>query len=81
MREMDRQEAAGVVQRGQQALHELVQVQAVDQELQVDRDHRNQPAAGRRPQQLTVLLAVPRDVVLAGLGGALHHLARQLRER
>jgi hypothetical protein len=81
MREMDREEAARVVQRGQEAFDELVEVKPVDQELQVDGKDGNQTTAHRGAHQFAILLAIARDVVFAALGRTLDDLARELRER
>ncbi len=78
MREVDAEKAGRIVDRGEQPFGEPGQVRAGDEELEIDRDRRDHTAAGRGLDHRRVLLAVARDVVLAGLGGALHHLARQV---
>ncbi|KAG1250007.1 hypothetical protein G6F65_018895 [Rhizopus arrhizus] len=79
--EVDHEEAAGVVQRGQQAFDELVQVQRDDEEFQVDGEHHDEAATQRRLEHRQVFRGVARDVGCAGFGGACHPPARQLRER
>ena len=75
----DDHEAQRIVGAGPEAVPEGRQAQRQHAELQQRGAGQHRAADGRAPEHVAVLVAVARDVVLAGLGAALGHLARQLR--
>ena len=80
MAKMHQQKACRIIQAGQKTLYHGLQMCPDDKKLEIDGGYRHQPAAGSHLQHRQIGRTISGDVVLAGLGAALDHLAREQAE-
>ena len=76
---MNDQKTADIVKRIEHAFDEFVEMQRTDEELQVYGDRRDYAATRRHLHHAEIVAAGACDVVLAGLGTSLDHLASEQR--